>query len=170
MVNMTEDSQSDTTNEPTIYDMILDGLSYEYGRRNIETFEGWVIYVNVDGQRVEVYCYGDYAVATCNMTDEDGNGLGFDADDIGSYALELARLPIVQPSIFSPDGKYCYVHHSQMINFACAQSPNRLTSVIEYLQVAASYSSYCWSIRKDVGSEDEGGDGSCSPVSESEND
>ena len=170
MVNMTEDSQSDTTNEPTIYDMILDGLSYEYGRRNIETFEGWVIYINVDGQRVEVYCYGDYAVATCNVTDEDGNGLGFDADDIGSYALELARLPIVQPSIFSPDGKYCYVHHSQMINFACAQSPNRLTSVIEYLQVAASYSSYCWSIRKDVGSADEDGAESSDPDSESEND
>lgn len=170
MVNMTEDSQSDTTNEPTIYDMILDGLSYEYGRRNIEAYDGKVIELYVEDQMVEVYCYGDHAVASCRVKAEDGNGLVFDADDIGRYALELARLPFVQPSIFSPDGKICYAHHSQLINFDCAITPKKLTSVMEYLLMAASYSSYCWGIRKDVESEDEGGDGSCSPVSESEND
>lgn len=150
VVNMTTDAQSDATPEPTIFDMILNGLSYEYGRRNIREHEGKVIDVGVGDQVVKVYCYRDYAVATCNVTDEDGNYLEFDADDIGSYALELARLPLVQPSIFSPDGKTCYAHHSQLINFECATSPNRLTSVIEYLLMAASYSSYCWSIRKDV--------------------
>ncbi len=166
---MTDDAQTDATPEPTIYDAILGVLSYEYGRRNIKEYDGRAIDLYVEGQIVEVYCYDDYAVASCHVVDGDGNDLEFDADDIGSYALELSRLPLMQPSIFSPDGKNCYAHHSQLINFECAMTPNRLISVIEYLLMAASFSSYCWSIRKNVDPEDEEA-GSSDAAIESEND
>lgn len=166
---MTDDAQTDATPEPTIYVAILGGISYEYGRRNIKEYDGRAIDLYVENQIVYIYCYDNYAVASCRVMDEDGNGLEFNADDIGSFALELSRLPLMQPSIFSPDGKNCYAHYSQLINFACAMSPNRLISVIEYLLMAASFSSYCWSIRKDVKPEDEGAESSDTAI-ESEND
>lgn len=166
---MTDDAQSDKTTEQTIYDMIFDGLTYHFGKRNVQKYEGKLIVVKLDGETVDVQCYDNMAVARCLMKGDDGNYMVFKADEIQKYVLELARLANAQPSIYSPDGEYYYVQYSLLIDYQSV-SQYELASAIEYVAKMAWYSSIFWSIRKSMESEDGDVAESIDPAIESEND
>lgn len=167
---MADNTQSDETAEPSIYDRVLEALTYEYGRRNIRNYDSTFFDVYAEGMRVEVECYDDIVMASCRVKDENGDDLEFGADEVESYALELARLPLMQPSIFSLDGERFYARHSTLIDPWCIRSPGKLISVIESLLMTTTFSSYSWSIRKSMESEDGDVAESIDPAIESEND